>query len=58
MNPSTGLPNNGFQQKSWEILGQNGEQVSETDGAGNWAHTNVYAGVLSLAKIPSGRTPA
>ena len=49
MNPSTGLPNNGFQQKSWEILGQNGEQVSETDGAGNWAHTNVYAGGRLIA---------
>ncbi len=55
---SCDMGSNGFQQKSWEILGQNGEQVSETDGAGNWAHTNVYAGVLSLAKIPSGRTPA
>ncbi len=49
INPSTGLPNNGFQQKSWEVLGQNGEQVSETDGAGNWAHTNVYAGGRLIA---------
>ena len=26
-----------------------GEQVSETDGAGNWAHTNVYAGGRLIA---------
>jgi len=25
------------------IVGQNGEQVSELDGSGNWKHSNVYA---------------
>lgn len=38
-----GAPNNGFQQSTWDIRGPSGEQLTETDGQGNWNHTNVYA---------------
>ncbi len=43
INPSTGLPNNGFTVTKEYVVDQNGEQVTEMDGSGNWLHTNVYA---------------
>lgn len=35
---------NGFTLTEHYVVGQSGEQISETDGGGAWAHTNVYAG--------------
>jgi RHS repeat-associated protein len=31
------------------VVGQNGEQVTELDGSGNWKHSNVYAGGQLIA---------
>lgn len=55
-NPNNnGLPMNGFQKDAGYILGLGGEQVSETDGGGNWVHTNVYAnGELIATYTPTG----
>jgi RHS repeat-associated protein len=33
-----------FMLTNWYVLGPSGEQLTETDGSGNWIHTNVYAG--------------
>jgi RHS repeat-associated protein len=34
---------NGFTATALYTLGPSGEQLTETDGQGNWQHTNVYA---------------
>lgn len=55
INPSTGLPNNGFTETAGYALGPDGEQVTETDSQGNWVHTNVYAaGQLIATYDPQG----
>ena len=38
-----GLPNNGFVPTNAYVIGPSGEQLTETDGNGNWQHTNVSA---------------
>lgn len=43
MTLTNGTPNNGFMLTNTYILGASGEQLTETDGQGNWTHTNVYA---------------
>jgi RHS repeat-associated protein len=40
---------NGFVAAVQEVIGPGGQPVTETDGSGNWQHTNVYAGSLLLA---------
>jgi RHS repeat-associated protein len=46
----TGVPKNGFQTiTSAYVLGPGGEQLTETDGSGNWQHTNVYAAGAMVA---------
>jgi RHS repeat-associated protein len=35
---------NGFTPTAAYVIGPGGEQLTETDGQGNWQHTNVYAG--------------
>jgi RHS repeat-associated protein len=40
---------NGFVAEVQEVIGPGGQAVTETDGSGNWQHTNVYAGSLLLA---------
>jgi YD repeat-containing protein len=42
-NWSCDVSTNGFALTEWYILGPSGEQLTETDGSGNWKHTNVYA---------------
>ena len=32
-----------FTLTHWYIVGPSGEQLTETDGSGNWIHSNVYA---------------
>jgi RHS repeat-associated protein len=49
LNPQTGMPNNGFSPTSAYVLGPSGEQLTETDGSGNWKHTNVYAAGALIA---------
>jgi RHS repeat-associated protein len=34
---------NGFSLSNTYVIGPSGEQLTETDGYGNWVHTNVYA---------------
>lgn len=34
---------NGFTATNLYVIGPSGEQLTETDGQGNWKHTNVYA---------------
>ena len=41
--PATGVPANCFALSRESVLGPSGEQLAETDGSGNWKHTNVYA---------------
>jgi RHS repeat-associated protein len=55
-NPDT----NGFTLTAEYVLGQSGEQVSELDGAGNWVHTNAYAGgqLIATYDTASGGTYA
>ena len=38
-----------FQPDEKYILGQNGEQITQTDGSDSWQHTNIYAGGQLLA---------
>jgi RHS repeat-associated protein len=47
--PTTGLPANCFALSRESVLGPSGEQLTETDGNGNWLHTNVYAAGKLLA---------
>ncbi len=47
--PATGLPANCFALSRESVLGPSGEQLTETDGNGNWLHTNVYAAGKLLA---------
>jgi RHS repeat-associated protein len=51
-NPSS----NGFSITNSYIRGLNGEQVSETDGAGHWYHTNVFANGQLLATYGASET--
>jgi RHS repeat-associated protein len=34
---------NGFALTNTYVIGPSGEQITETDGQGNWVHTNVFA---------------
>jgi len=34
---------NGFALNNTYVIGPSGEQITETDGQGNWVHTNVFA---------------
>ena len=46
---------NGFTVTNSYVLGPSNEQLTETDGNGNWVHTNVYAaGMLIATYNPSG----
>lgn len=46
---------NGFQEVAGYVLGPNGEQMSETDGQGNWVYTNVFTnGELVATYTPGG----
>jgi RHS repeat-associated protein len=38
-----------FAASSDYVLGPNNEQLTETDGSGNWKHTNVFAGGTLIA---------
>ncbi len=40
---------NGFALSNTYIIGPSGEQLTETDGSGNWLHTNVFAAGQLLA---------
>jgi RHS repeat-associated protein len=40
---------NGFALTNTYIIGPSGEQLTETDGNGNWVHTNVFAAGQLLA---------
>jgi len=40
---------NGFTPTNSYVLGLSGEQLTETDGSGNWKHTNVYAAGALIA---------
>jgi RHS repeat-associated protein len=40
---------NGFALTNTYVIGPSGEQLTETDGQGNWVHTNVYAAGQLLA---------
>ena len=44
---------NGFAPTNEYLLGQNGHQVTETDGPGKWEHYNVYAGGQLLTTYDS-----
>jgi hypothetical protein len=41
---SCDLSANGFQATNVYIIGPDGQEMTEVDGAGNWVHTNVSAG--------------
>jgi RHS repeat-associated protein len=45
-----------FTVTSWYIVGPSGEQLTETDGAGNWKHTNVYAAGALIATYEANNT--
>jgi RHS repeat-associated protein len=47
--PNCDQTSNGFQLTSTYVLDQEGRQVSELDGQGNWQHTNVFVGGQLLA---------
>ena len=48
---------NGFTPTNAYVLGPGNEQLTETDGNGNWIHTNVYAaGQLIATYTQSGST--
>jgi RHS repeat-associated protein len=40
---------NGFMPTSSYVLGPSNEQLTETDGNGNWKHSNVYAAGMLIA---------
>jgi RHS repeat-associated protein len=42
-----------FTETNWYVLGQSGEQLTETDGQGTWLHTNVYAAGQLIATYDS-----
>jgi RHS repeat-associated protein len=44
---------NSFQETHGYQLGPNGEQIAETDGAGNWLHTKVFANGQLIATYDS-----
>ena len=48
-------PGGDFVSDETYIRGQNGEQVTELNGAGVWQHTNVYAGSQLLATYDQER---
>ena len=43
------ITSNGFTLTNTYVIGPSGEQLTETDGSGNWLHTNVYAAGQLLA---------
>jgi RHS repeat-associated protein len=45
-----------FTVTSWYIVGPSGEQLTETDGAGNWKHTNVFAAGALIATYEANNT--
>ena len=53
---SCDLSSNGFSITNAYIVGLNGEQVSETNGAGQWYHTNVFAKRQLLATYGASET--
>jgi RHS repeat-associated protein len=46
---SCDITSNGFTPEADYVVGPSGEQLTETDGQGNWVHTNVYAAGQLLA---------
>ncbi len=46
---ANGNPANGFTVTTQYIVGQNGEQITALDGAGNWKRSNVYVNGAPLA---------
>lgn len=44
---------NNFSLTNEYVLGQNGEQITELDGNGNWLHTHAYAGGQIVATFDS-----
>jgi RHS repeat-associated protein len=46
---SCDITSNGFVQTAGYVIGPSGEQLTETDGQGNWVHTNVFAAGQLLA---------
>jgi hypothetical protein len=54
---STDSTCNGFTPTEFYVLGPSGEQLTETDGQGNWKHTNVYAAGALIATYDGGRWP-
>jgi len=51
---SCNMSTNGFTTTNSYVIGPNGEQLSETDGSGNWLHTNVYAAGQLIATYDQG----
>ena len=51
---------NGFTPTNSYVLGLSNEQVTETDGNGNWLHTNVFAAgmLITTYGIPPTQNPA
>ncbi|MGA2898540.1 MAG: RHS repeat-associated core domain-containing protein [Acidobacteriaceae bacterium] len=46
---SCDITSNGFTPEADYVVGPSGEQLTETDGQGNWVHTNVFAAGQLLA---------
>jgi RHS repeat-associated protein len=46
---SCDITSNGFTPEAGYVIGPSGEQLTETDGQGNWVHTNVFAAGQLLA---------
>ena len=53
---SCDITSNGFTLTNSYALDQEGHQVTETDGNGQWMHTNVYAGGMMLATYDNNGT--
>jgi RHS repeat-associated protein len=53
---SNGVPNNGFIPTNSYVVGLGNEQLTETDGNGNWKHTNVYAAGALIATYDADPT--
>jgi len=49
---------NGFTPTNSYVIGPSGEQMTETDGNGNWIHSNVYAGGMLIATYDMAPTSA
>ena len=47
---------NGFTATNSYVLGPSGEQLTETDGNGNWIHSNVYAAGMLTATYDTAPT--